>query len=98
MEGKYYGATTRRGWRHLAAAAWVLLAVACSAAMHWHLRRESMDRAEERLVSMCEERARMLQEQFGVTVNHVHAFAILISTFHLTIGNMDSFKAYAVSQ
>ncbi|KAF8729516.1 hypothetical protein HU200_017455 [Digitaria exilis] len=31
---------------------------------------------------MCEERARMLQEQFGVTVNHVHALAILISTFH----------------
>ncbi|KAF0932571.1 hypothetical protein E2562_010451 [Oryza meyeriana var. granulata] len=41
-----------------------------------------MDRAEERLVSMCEERARMLQEQFGVTVNHVHALAILISIFH----------------
>jgi hypothetical protein len=78
---KYYGATRMR-WRRLAAAAWVLLAVACSAAMHWHLRRESMDRAEERLVSMCGERARMLQEQFGVTVNHVHALAILISTFH----------------
>ena len=80
--GTYGGAG--RGWRGLsaAAAAWVLLAVACSAAMHWHLRWESMDRAEERLVSMCEERARMLQEQFGVTVNHVHALAILISTFH----------------
>jgi hypothetical protein len=31
---------------------------------------------------MCEERARMLQEQFGVTVNHVHALSILISIFH----------------
>ena len=82
MEGKYFGARKKRGWRGLAAAAWLLLAVACSAAMHWHLRRESMDRAEERLISMCEERARMLQEQFGVTVNHVHALAILISTFH----------------
>ncbi|XP_062222078.1 probable histidine kinase 6 isoform X2 [Phragmites australis] len=81
MGGKYYVAR-RKGWRGLAAAAWVVLAVACSAAMHWHLRQESMDRAEERLVSMCEERARMLQEQFGVTVNHVHALAILISTFH----------------
>ncbi|KAL6635096.1 hypothetical protein ACP70R_027767 [Stipagrostis hirtigluma subsp. patula] len=77
-----YGGERRRGWRRLAAAAWVVLAVACSAAMHWHLRRESMERAEERLVGMCEERARMLQEQFGVTVNHVHALAILISTFH----------------
>lgn len=82
MEGKYYGATRRRGWRRLGAAAWVVLAVACSAAMHWHLRRESLDRAEERLESMCEERARMLQEQFGVTVNHVHALAVLVSTFH----------------
>ena len=82
MEGKYFGARKKRGWRGLAAAAWLLLAVACSAAMHWHLRRESMDRAEERLISMCEERARMLQEQFGVTVNHVHALAILISTFN----------------
>ncbi|BAS80825.1 Os02g0738400 [Oryza sativa Japonica Group] len=72
----------RSGWRNAAAAAWVLVAVACAAYMHWHLRRETMDRAEERLVSMCEERARMLQEQFGVTVNHVHALAILISTFH----------------
>jgi histidine kinase 2/3/4 (cytokinin receptor) len=82
MGGKYCGARRKKGWRGLAAAAWLLMAVACSAVMHWHLRRENFDRAEERLVSMCEERARMLQEQFGVTVNHVHALAILISTFH----------------
>jgi hypothetical protein len=50
--------------------------------VHWQLRRETMERAELRLVSMCEERARMLQEQFGVTVNHVHALSILISIFH----------------
>jgi arabidopsis histidine kinase 2/3/4 (cytokinin receptor) len=79
---KYCAAMTKRRWRGLAAAAWVLVAVACSAVMHWTMRRESMDRAEERLVSMCEERARMLQEQFGVTVNHVHAIAILIATFN----------------
>ncbi|KAL6911458.1 hypothetical protein ACP4OV_000263 [Aristida adscensionis] len=81
MGGKY-GGERRRGWRRLAAAAWVVLAVACTAAVHWHLRRESMERAEERLFIMCEERARMLQEQFGVTVNHVHALGILVSTFH----------------
>jgi hypothetical protein len=82
MGGKYRAARTKRWWRGLAAAGWVLTAVVCSAVMHWTLRRDSMDRAEERLVSMCEERARMLQEQFGVTVNHVHAIAILISTFN----------------
>ncbi|GMY18436.1 Histidine kinase 2 [Fagus crenata] len=31
---------------------------------------------------MCDERARMLQDQFNVSMNHVHAFAILVSTFH----------------
>ncbi|EES07292.1 hypothetical protein BDA96_04G260700 [Sorghum bicolor] len=82
MAGKYSGARTNRRWRGLAAAAWVLIAVAGAAVMHWTQRRQSMDRAEERLVSMCEERARMLQEQFGVTVNHVHAIAILIATFN----------------
>lgn len=82
MGGKYSAARAKRRWRGLAAAAWVLMAVAISLLMHWTLRRQSMDRAEERLVSMCEERARMLQEQFGTTVNHVRAIAILIFTFN----------------
>lgn len=38
--------------------------------------------AEERLVTMCDERMRMLQDQFAVSVKHVHALAILVSTFH----------------
>ncbi|OVA06219.1 Signal transduction response regulator [Macleaya cordata] len=37
---------------------------------------------KEGLVSMCDQRARMLQDQFNVSVNHVHALAILVSTFH----------------
>lgn len=39
-------------------------------------------RRKEVLESMCDQRARMLQDQFSVSVNHVHALAILISTFH----------------
>ncbi|PKI53767.1 hypothetical protein CRG98_025848 [Punica granatum] len=39
-------------------------------------------RREETLANMCDERARMLQDQFNVSMNHVHALAILISTFH----------------
>ncbi|KAE8648099.1 hypothetical protein Csa_004721 [Cucumis sativus] len=39
-------------------------------------------RRKEVLGSMCDQRARMLQDQFSVSVNHVHALAILISTFH----------------
>lgn len=41
-----------------------------------------MTTAQEALVSMCDERARMLQDQFAVSVNHVHALAVLISIFH----------------
>jgi len=36
----------------------------------------------ENLSNMCDERARMLQDQFNVSMNHVHALAILVSTFH----------------
>ncbi|CAJ1971586.1 unnamed protein product [Sphenostylis stenocarpa] len=39
-------------------------------------------RREEMLTNMCDERARMLQDQFNVSMNHVHALAILVSTFH----------------
>ncbi|KAF8040096.1 hypothetical protein BT93_B2349 [Corymbia citriodora subsp. variegata] len=39
-------------------------------------------RRKEVLVSMCDQRARMLKDQFSVSVNHVHALAILVSTFH----------------
>lgn len=40
------------------------------------------ERIEEGLVSMCDQRARMLQDQFSVSVNHVHALAVLVSTFY----------------
>ncbi|CAH1425817.1 unnamed protein product [Lactuca virosa] len=31
---------------------------------------------------MCDQRASMLQDQFRVSVNHVHALGVLVSTFH----------------
>ena len=43
---------------------------------------ENKERRNEVLVSMCDQRARMLQDQFSVSVNHVHALAVLVSTFH----------------
>ncbi|GAB2285190.1 Histidine kinase 2 [Dionaea muscipula] len=39
-------------------------------------------RSKRTLANMCDERARMLQDQFNVSLNHVHALAILVSTFH----------------
>ncbi|THU64363.1 hypothetical protein C4D60_Mb01t25700 [Musa balbisiana] len=40
------------------------------------------ERRKDTLVNMCDERARMLQDQFNVSMNHVHALAILVLTFH----------------
>ncbi|KAJ3677448.1 hypothetical protein LUZ60_003172 [Juncus effusus] len=68
--------------RGLMVVMWVLVSALIWVGLHLYIRGESMRRAEEGLVSMCEERARMLQDQFAVSVNHFHALAILISTFH----------------
>lgn len=61
---------------------WVLVAATFGVYLHWNSRHAALRKAEEGLVSMCEERARMLQDQFAVSVNHVHALAILVATFH----------------
>ncbi|KAH0468517.1 hypothetical protein IEQ34_003550 [Dendrobium chrysotoxum] len=61
---------------------WMLLMVSVWVAIHWYNLESTMRTAEEALVNMCDERARMLQDQFAVSVNHVHALAVLISTFH----------------
>ncbi|XXG81879.1 hypothetical protein AAC387_Pa09g2421 [Persea americana] len=34
------------------------------------------------LANMCDARARMLQDEFNVSKNHLHALAILVSAFH----------------
>ncbi|KAJ8480094.1 hypothetical protein OPV22_023821 [Ensete ventricosum] len=74
----------RRWWwnRNVIMVLWMMLSVGFCIGLHCHMRTESLRKAEETLTSMCEERARMLQEQFAVSVNHVHALAILVSTFH----------------
>ncbi|MQM16745.1 hypothetical protein Taro_049705 [Colocasia esculenta] len=68
--------------RTVQVAAWVAASALVWAAVHLGMRRYHMESSERQLVSMCEERARMLQDQFAVSVNHVHALAILVSTFH----------------
>lgn len=60
----------------------VLLGIAMSIWWFWYLNEEIVLRREETLANMCDERARMLQDQFNVSMNHVHALAILVSTFH----------------
>ncbi|KAI8001355.1 Histidine kinase 3 [Camellia lanceoleosa] len=43
---------------------------------------EAVEKRKETFASMCDERARMLQDQFNVSMNHVQAVSIVISTFH----------------
>ncbi|XP_068661630.1 histidine kinase 4-like [Aristolochia californica] len=61
---------------------WVMVAACIAMYICGCLNAVVMERRKEVLVSMCDERARMLQDQFAVSVNHVHALAILVSTFH----------------
>lgn len=74
----------RKWWRNRATVTvlWVAVSVSLCIGLHWYFRWDSMKKAKDNLVTMCDERARMLQEQFHVSVNHVHALAILVSTFH----------------
>ncbi|KAI3769556.1 hypothetical protein L6452_00664 [Arctium lappa] len=60
----------------------VLAGVAVSIWLFWYLNSGISFRRKETLASMCDERARMLQDQFNVSMNHVHALAILVSTFY----------------
>ncbi|XAR68181.1 Histidine kinase [Bertholletia excelsa] len=69
-------------WRKKLLAMFVLAGVTISIWLYWHLKADIDFRRSETLANMCEERARMLQDQFNVSMNHVHALAILVSTFH----------------
>ncbi|XP_022758935.1 histidine kinase 2-like isoform X2 [Durio zibethinus] len=69
-------------WRKKLLVIFVLLGILTSFWLFWHLNQKIILRREETLANMCDERARMLQDQFNVSMNHVNALAILVSTFH----------------
>ncbi|PPD74534.1 hypothetical protein GOBAR_DD28541 [Gossypium barbadense] len=69
-------------WRKKLLTVFVLLGILTSIWLFWHLNQKIILRREHTLANMCDERARMLQDQFNVSMNHVHALAILVSTFH----------------
>ncbi|KAL1832770.1 histidine kinase 4 isoform X2 [Daucus carota subsp. sativus] len=61
---------------------WILSTIFVSRVIYNRMNADNKERRDEVLVSMCDQRARMLQDQFSVSVNHVHALAVLVSTFH----------------
>ena len=71
----------KRLWKRVVFA-WVLCWTFASLWIFWYMSSQATEKRKETLASMCDERARMLQDQFNVSMNHVQAMSILISTFH----------------
>ncbi|KAJ9153012.1 hypothetical protein P3X46_026504 [Hevea brasiliensis] len=71
-----------RAWLPKFLLLWVMLVAFISWMIYNGMDADNKVRRKEVLGSMCDQRARMLQDQFSVSVNHVHALAILVSTFH----------------
>lgn len=71
-----------RAYRVKGVVFWVCFTAVVAGFVYNFLDTAAMAKRTEVLVSMCDERARMLQDQFAVSVNHVHALAVLISTFY----------------
>lgn len=69
-------------WRKRLLVAFVLVGIVASIWLFWRMNKDNTMAREEMLTNMCDERARMLQDQFNVSMNHVHALANLVSTFH----------------
>uniref|UniRef100_A0A0E0M6X9 histidine kinase n=1 Tax=Oryza punctata TaxID=4537 RepID=A0A0E0M6X9_ORYPU len=71
-----------RKWSKRALLLGVLVGLCSSVWIFSSMHADVVARRIENLENMCDERARMLQDQFNVSMNHVHALAILVSTFH----------------
>ncbi|XP_058210418.1 histidine kinase 2-like isoform X2 [Rhododendron vialii] len=71
-----------RNWRLNVLIGGVVTGLVISGCLFWYIRKGDVSKREETLSNMCDERARMLQDQFNVSMNHVHALAILVSAFH----------------
>ncbi|KAK6930803.1 Signal transduction histidine kinase, dimerization/phosphoacceptor domain [Dillenia turbinata] len=72
----------RKTWWRKLLVTWVLFWTLVSFWIFWYMSSQATEKRKETLASMCDERARMLQDQFNVSMNHVQAMSILISTFH----------------
>ncbi|GAB2234260.1 hypothetical protein Drorol1_Dr00003506 [Drosera rotundifolia] len=75
---KYIGSKRLRK----ALVSWVLFWIVVCLCIFLYMGSYATEKRKESLASMCDERARMLQDQFNVSMNHVQAMSILISTFH----------------
>ncbi|TYJ49907.1 hypothetical protein E1A91_A01G168500v1 [Gossypium mustelinum] len=68
-------------WRKLLFS-WIIGWILASISILYYMSFQATEKRKETLASMCDERARMLQDQFNVSMNHIQAISIFISTFH----------------
>ncbi|ONK72014.1 uncharacterized protein A4U43_C04F14750 [Asparagus officinalis] len=79
----YFGSKRiRETWWRKLLFLWVVGWLLGSLWIFWFMNSQAIEKRRETLASMCDERARMLQDQFNVSMNHLQALAILVSTFH----------------
>ncbi|CAA6659963.1 unnamed protein product [Spirodela intermedia] len=83
LHSHYFGSKKLREtwWRKLLLL-WVIVWTLVALSIFCYMNSNAADKRREALASMCDERASMLQDQFNVSMNHLQALAILISTFH----------------
>ncbi|XLT89175.1 hypothetical protein HN873_010928 [Arachis hypogaea] len=72
----------KSGWVRRAFYSWILVCTLGGLYGFWRMSIHACEQRKESLISMCDERARMLQDQFNVSMNHIQAMSILIKTFH----------------
>lgn len=75
-------AKTNTKWQKKLLFLFVVGMMIVSMCIFYHFYQDTVFRRRETLANMCDERARMLQDSFNVGMNHVHALAVLVSTFH----------------
>lgn len=80
---QYFGSkrVPKEWWRKLLIT-WVFGWTIVSVWILWYMSSQATEKRKESLASMCDERARMLQDQFNVSMNHIQAMSIMISIFH----------------
>ncbi|KAK3204359.1 hypothetical protein Dsin_018405 [Dipteronia sinensis] len=72
----------REAWWRKLLVTWLIFWTLVSEWIFCYMSSQVTEKRKETLASMCDERSRMLQDQFNVSMNHVQAMSILISTFH----------------
>ncbi|KAK7319030.1 hypothetical protein RJT34_03739 [Clitoria ternatea] len=73
---------SKRDWAKKIFLTWVVFWIIVCLCIFSYMSLYAIDKRKETLASMCDERARMLQDQFNVSMNHIQAMSILIATFH----------------